>query len=92
MLRQHGYSGIIARQALNCCPLPKAQQHARRHISKWLQLEGRTRSILLDEDNPITNKDAYKLHKTYPDEVVLNDENVKIWRTNQYREPAMATV
>lgn len=64
--------------------------HTLKTLSDWTQKPGRTRSILLDEDNPITNKDKYKLHKSYPkyhnDDVdTIPDNVVKGWETDPYR-------
>lgn len=65
-------------------------------LPSWLETKGRTRSFLFDEDNPVVNKEAHKLHKIHlgPENVkanpelarVLADDNVQSWQTNPYCE------
>ncbi|KAK9897085.1 hypothetical protein P389DRAFT_178816 [Cystobasidium minutum MCA 4210] len=60
----------------------------------WLETKGRTRSFLFDEDNPVTNKEAHKLHKVHltdwharddPELMqVLESHDVRVWQSNPY--------
>lgn len=70
---------------------------ATRSKPSWLETKGRTRSLLFDEDNPVTNKEAHKLHKIHLAEwnvkdkpelaQVLERHDVITWQTNPYRKP-----
>lgn len=74
-----------------------ADSLATRSKPSWLETKGRTRSLLFDEDNPVTNKEAHKLHKIHLVEwnvkdkpelaQVLERPDVQVWQTNPYRKP-----